>query len=109
MTCSHCGGTVDVAHMRCGQCHVDVLSEDMVRRPVPRSLTLGRATSALHHVVDAFEAVSQTAARAVTPLSIEERARVVELNARMRRDRWRVVLVPVCVFVYVGLAWLIQR
>ena len=105
MNCSSCGGDVAVGRMQCTSCGHDMLVEDLARRPTsPRNLSL--ATSVGSFLRDTTERLHPT--RHLNRTSPEDLARSVELNERLKRDRWRVVLVPLVLLAFFVVSELVR-
>ena len=134
MKCSRCGGVVAVDRLRCGTCGHDMLPEDIVSNDgglddtgwfdqKVEAIAVLRASSFSKPLVDegsqlriahqADLATWRTSAREREPMvprmSSEEAARLAVLSDRMKRDRWRLFLVPAGLCVFVLVQWLVRR
>ena len=103
MECSQCGGDVAVDRMRCQTCGHDMLAEDIVAGDGEAATGLmtflagggsgaierGERNLAAWRALLAGQRVIAPVARVLPP----EAARHAALNARMQRDRWRLILV----------------
>ena len=104
IACSECGGAVPVDQLRCQACGHDMVPQDIAvtpRQPAEarlldswRSAFTAKRPPAVH---------PQVAIRAA-----EEAARMVALTESMRRNRWRVVFVPIGFAAWAFLYWLIR-
>ena len=110
MECSQCGGDVAVDRMRCQTCGHDMLAEDIVTGDgqaaagVMTFLTgSGSGASERHERDLATWRALLAGQRVIAPVARvlpSEAARHAALNARMQRDRWRLILIAAGLLAY---------